>query len=241
MGLSIISSQLHSSSVPHGSGSYATGNFTPNDNSILIACVVQMVNNAAGPITNFSISGGGLEWSSVGYSGNDSAWGIRNTTYYADVGTSPGSMQITLDCDQDIYHWQVVVINISGHNASAPIAGFIGSGTNASTGDGAESQSLTESPTAQDLVILQLCTDAASATVVPTYNSGWIQLHEGMSATSGLGINVAYSQNTISPTVSLTDVYTGGGTYSKSCLHSFIVKTNPFVSGRNMYLVQGFQ
>lgn len=233
----------YASAATHGTGSYATGAFTPPPNSLLVVAVSMMGNATTGDLGTPTISGGSLTYTLQSNAYGAASWSHRLNVFTAPVGASPSSMTITVDDDtnQDIYNYAVSVMAYVGHDSTTPITGIISSGST-DIADGAETQTLSATPTADDETLAFIAGDADTVPNATVF-SGFTKIYDtGISA--GTSLVVGARGGSTSTSVVVSDVYTATGTYFKGAMISLIVKasatdTDPFASADQVtYTVQ---
>jgi hypothetical protein len=230
MALSRTDIGIYKSATEYGKGSFATGNFTPPANSLLIV-TVSMTLDGGGDIGQPTISGGSLSYTYQGQARGESSWAMRCNLFTAPVGASPAEMAITVDDnnDQSILHYIVTVTAFTGYDTATPIAGFVTSDTT-DIGNGSETQTLAATPTADDVTLCAWLVDC-DATADPVLVSGWSEIYDD--GTAGYGnIVLIRRESSTSTSVTVTDVHNGTGTFWKASMFSFIVKAalagNPY-------------
>lgn len=144
----------------HGTGSYTpSGTFTPAAGTVLVAHII-VLKDASGTAlatngSDLTISGGGLTW--VPIIGRGAAIGntydIGFRSFYAVVGGSPSSMQVTADAGSfAIVRYQVFVDEYTNVDTSTPVAGAVAA-NRMSANNNTFSLTLGATPTAGDVKI----------------------------------------------------------------------------------------
>lgn len=233
----------YASAATYGTASYVTGSFTPPANSLLVVAVAMMGNTTTGDLGTPTISGGGLTYTLQSNAYGAASWSHRLNVFTAPVGGSPSSMTITVDDDdnQNIFNYAISVMAYVGYDTGTPITGIISSGST-DIADGAETQTLSATPTADDETLAFLASDADN---VPnnTVFSGFTKIFD-TGVAGGTSVVVAARGGSTSTSVVVSDAYTATGTYFKGAMISLIVKasatdTDPFASADQVtYTVQ---
>lgn len=213
---------LYHSGPTHGKTAFTTSSFTPPANSLLVIVVYQLV-DATGNIGQATISGGSLSYTFVGQARLETSWADRMNFFTAPVGASPSLMGITVDDDnnQTVSIWQVAVVAFEGYDTVTPTAGFVTSDTT-NVGDGAETQTLAATPTASDITISAVNTQANSA-VSASFATGWSVIF-GWGTANYSWLTVATRPNSASASVECTDTRPGTGTFYYASMMSLIIK-----------------
>lgn len=207
-----------------GTGAYSTGSFTPPANSLLVVFVSMMGNGTSGDLGTPTISGGGLTFTLRGSARSDVSWSRRVNVFTAPVGASPSSMTVTVDDNDNhnIFTYGVAAIAYTDYNTGAPVAGWVDSGTG-DIGDGANTLTLSATPTTNDESVIVTSADAATAPNNPTMAAGWTKIYDVAVPDGGASLVVATRASSISTTASITDVYTAAGTFYNASMVAFIV------------------
>lgn len=201
-----------------GTASVSTNSFTPPANSLLVVIVGMMGGDTSGDLGQPTISGGGLTYSFIGQARGESSWSIRNNAFYAQVGSNPTSMTITVDDNDNQFIWSyyITVMAYTGYDTSNPVAGFVTSNTT-DIGDDGETQTLANAPSMQDNTLLSIFGDESPSSAT-ALSSGWSAVWDPGQ------FYVADRSNSNNRSVVVTDV---ADSPWKSSMLSFIVKAAP--------------
>lgn len=212
------------SATSYGTGSWASGSFTPSANALLIAIVSRLGNSTSGDLGDLSsISGGSLSWTKLTSVYLGTSWSSRYDVYYAQTGSSPSAMTVTVDDGNDVYCWHMVVVEYTGHDTTTPITGLVTSGNDVDIADGAHSLTLTAAPTIDDYSVIALMGDVQDQELNPTWASGWTELANiGVYEAQTLAVGTRIGST--STTAEVTDVYTSANTFYKAAMVAFNVK-----------------
>lgn len=215
MALSLTSllGAISGTSGDHGTGSFVTGSFTPPNNSILVVSVSLIQNGGSStPLTDLTISGGGLTYTARASSSIDEGGSFYTGTriYTAPVATG-ASMTITLDCgSRSIGEYSISVVALTGYNTSTPTGV---TGTNAQTSGFSgppdpASLTLSGSPASTSYIVGAIGIDKSVANCSP--GSSWTELHDVHNTDWG-GLETQYRTSYTGTSVDWTDVRAGGG------------------------------
>ncbi len=201
---SILSVSRYDSSFAHGTGSYATSSFTPeNDSLLLVFVMAQDVNNNLRD-SNFTISDSeGLTWTGHvgayddGVTSSYTAAAIKAFT--AQVSTA-ASMTVTVDAgSRDVAQYSVFVLNISAINSSDPIGGVDGVGDEVIS---ASPISLTLDATPSDSSLLVGAAFGIHASTAITKGANWVSLYDpSLGSTANIEAHIQRRLSTTSDAV----------------------------------------
>jgi hypothetical protein len=120
----------------HGTGSFTTGSFTPPADSIIVAAVHAVRNGSSAAFrSNLTISGGSLTWSGEIVGAEHGDWKGAVQYRSAEVGGSPASMSITIDCGAiDVYEYIVEAFAWTGYDTGDPTGATASGGSDSATG-----------------------------------------------------------------------------------------------------------
>lgn len=173
------------SGVPYGAASFSTGSFTPPDSSLLTVFVGGASESDISG-SDFTISGGGLTWSSpVASVGTSvSSYWSKLQVFVAQVATG-SSMTVTVDHAVTMQIWHVQVISETGYNTSTP-TGATGSDTAL---EDAGNFTLSTSPAStSEVIAARFLVPNEVAAEAATPGSGWTEIYDIADATgSGWG------------------------------------------------------
>ena len=212
-----------------GTTAFTTGAFTPPDNSLLIvACGTMresLTDTTLGRPTITDSLGTPLTYTQIDFTNLTAAYATQMTVWRAPVVGTGVSMTITVDDPNnfDMYGYQVCVFAFTGYDTSTPVTGTIDTDTT-NIADGAHSLTLTAAPTVDDYSLIFLHLDADGANANPTLAAGWTEAFDnGTSGGGGTLVGLHRTAST-STTASVTDVYTGTGSFIKGSMLTLNVK-----------------
>jgi len=223
---------LYESKGAIGKAAYVSPSFTPPANSLLVVAVNFIGEGLSGDLGTPTVSGGGLTYTSRVAATGTPAWCTKLVVFTAPVGSSPSSMTLTVDDDNDqvIAGYVLSVVAFTGYDTTTPVAGAVTSGTT-NIADGAETQTLAATPTAEDVSLSWVLIDGEPGPPKPTMAAGWTKIHEGRFYGSEGGVFAMRRESSTSTSVTVTDIWTSG-TFYKASMVSLIVKAGKEEGGK---------
>lgn len=198
------------SSTGHGTGTYTTGSFTPNNSSLLVVIASIMEDSGSSdPSGDLTVSdSAGLTWTSQATVGDASSWSIGQRVWTAPVTTGV-SMTVTFDCAaRNIYQYFVEVADYTGHGG----VGQIGTNTTLPT-DGAGTVTLAGSPAATSEIIGAIMQDATGTAGADPLDGTYTELYDIDSLTGSASQAQARAAGSTSTSFSWSDVGVGASLY----------------------------
>ena len=198
------------SSTGHGTGTYTTGSFTPNNSSLLVVIASIMEDSGSSdPSGDLTVSdSAGLTWTSQATVGDASSWSIGQRVWTAPVTTGV-SMTVTFDCAaRNIYQYFVEVADYTGHGG----VGQIGTNTTLPT-DGAGTVTLAGSPAATSEIIGAIMQDATGTAGADPLDGTYTELYDIDSLTGSASQAQARAAGSVSASFSWADVGVGAGLF----------------------------
>lgn len=209
-----------------GTAAFATEEFTPPANSLLVVRVYVMRKEGESLMGTPLISGAGLTYThrSGATTQLKPSWSTTAAWFTAPVGGSPAKMAITVDeaSNLSVYEYVVSVIAYTGYDTTTPIGGLLTSGTT-DIGDGEESRELSAAPAEGDETLVCIDGDSTKAPLKTSFETGWTLVHE-KSASNESGIAIAQRTASTSKTVKVKDSYVGGGSFSKAAMGAIVIR-----------------
>jgi hypothetical protein len=212
------------STASYGTGSFASGSFTPEDTSLLVvvvACVTDTANDPSASLT-LADSLGTLSWTprvTLGWS--DANAGGALVVWTAPI-TTGASMTLTADCGAiNAFFYVIQAFTYTGYKSGTPF-GATASNNNFGT-DGAQSLTLSGTPDAASEVVGVFQAAAGSTgSFAVTQGSGWGELYD-TGITDGGGMESQALAGTTSTSVPWQDIRTGTASYYRSMAIAFEV------------------
>jgi len=171
--------------VAQGSGPFATGNFTPANNSLLIAAVMCGSNDIATGDTDFITTGGGWTWTKrVSQTMSFGTDGFIHQLWTAPVSTGASMAVTSTHTGHTSYAYGIAVYAYTGYDTGSPVGGTA-SDSNTST---TNSLTLSAAPAAGDdvLAFLNILGDADASDASVAAGSSFTELFETNSPDSFL-------------------------------------------------------
>lgn len=156
-----------------------------------------------------------MTWTAAGnVSNGDGGLGLKafvSTPVPASVSTT-----VTVDCGAgSVARYRVAIFEVTGTDGTT--AGLITNGAAAT--DGADSLTLTATPTADDLAVYMRVRAAQGGFII---GGSYAEVVD--TDLTNMGVGIAVNDNTTSTTVSITDARDGGGSGSDNIHLAFIIK-----------------
>lgn len=161
-----------------GANAFVTPSFTPTASSLVVVLVSAFGNDGGvtPPIADdiTCTQSGGLTVTKRLQGGEDSNWPVASCFFSYEVGSSPGSQTLTVDCGaNNIRDYKVEVYCYTGYNSSSP---FGATATGTGTYNGAKTITLDAAPAADSEVLAVVAGGAntVSSSVAP--GTGWTEI-----------------------------------------------------------------
>jgi hypothetical protein len=220
------------SATSYGTAAFVTASHTPDADSYVYYAVFSET-SGDGLITNLSITDSiGSTFTLVGAGPANmlnSDFSIEVVVYRTTTGSSPAARTVSVNADNDVYHWKVVRTDVSDVDTTDPEDGFVrglGHGT-FGTFDGARSVTLTETPAADDVILAYAVREHDPGTASVTPSASFTEIHDDSSGGTFLGTHAQARTGTTSTTVDWVDTHVGSVTlYQGPAVLAFIVKDN---------------
>lgn len=200
-----------------GDSPWESGSFSPTAGRRLVALMTGTDNGPAIDVAaNGSISDSqSMTWTPIaGLNHATAAYGMR--VFISSVVPASTSTTVTLDCGADsIGRYRIAIFEVTGTDGT--VQGLITN--NAAATDGADSLTLTATPTVDDLVVYMRVRNATGGYVI---GSGFVEVVDADLTNQGVGI--AVNDNTTSTSISITDARDGGSSSSENIHMAFIIK-----------------
>lgn len=223
MALDLVVRHTSKSANTIGSGTYTTASFTPRNNSLLIVVAQAMSDGVVGSFDGSNITlanSASLTMTAIGNTSAAPSWYYGARAWRMSVGTG-ASMTISLDAGTtSIISYAVTVYDITGHDTTTPIAGFI-AGSDAD-GNGSHSITLAATPASGDIAIGGVAVQLSGGDNTVTVGTGWTEDYD-TTENSWYGFQTQRRTGSTSTTVTWDDL-SATGTPVDAVSLAFIVK-----------------
>lgn len=207
-----------------GTGAYASGAFTPNNSSLLVAiglAIAETDSGMRGTSLTIADSLGTLTWTARTQTTASPGWSYGLSIWTAPVATG-ALMTASLDCGAtNIHAYRFFIDDITGYDTGTPVAGSI-VGSDAD-GNGAAALTLAATPVAGDIIYGAAAMGISSGTPSVTPGSGFTELVDALSA-GWANWHIQTVTGVTSTTVDWADLNAGAGTNLGGALAALIIK-----------------